>query len=738
MEFAPSAPRKKAKTATSGNTKELAFGAVVPASNCEKYSLKTGMYLVLLGADSNEGDQPATSYTFVVCPTESQAAALGSTVASATQPVLCPDDLRSFQVTKGSFRFITAVPLQLYRSGASIALANDGVQTRDDANPTLATTLSDWPHDRSWHEVIISHTARPTKKKDQAELNPDAQASMINGMIASIETVLYSKLKRTAPRPVPGDPNLYLVWHLAMAEKGLIKNRSHGQEILIVMSAYPIATVSAMDVALARRARGETRRARERAIRMQQEKETVDAIKKYVAKYAFDRGRATLNSVFRVCDPASKAKMMTYPAKDYGEDSAVWTSLVNDGDGGDRALTEDEMMQLCTEAHTYAASDRNAYKKVLQPKHIYLTDSNADMRVSHYFARDHISHFMPALETGIKNLLILKIAKIDMKGLPKLHNSQITDSLRRNLMLMIDEDPDILITHPEMICEVWSGDALAIDKLHNRTKAYRTDKNLPCLKAMHKTSPKELALASRTGVLHGANVPVRKRAFRGKVLIVDYSMTHGTASDCKRRVQQEHYEVHERMAVELLSAQRSSWAAAAATEHILRAGLDFMSFSSHVFSDIQRTGLTHILRRLDEQWSQSTGVESVTDLSDVPPAMPVHLMEQFVATVDDVSPYACFEGVHTYASWLDAFVDTITHADDEVDHCIVHVAIVRDETSQHAYTVAWQMSREQNLELLRTEMEHRAQAEGMDLSTANDNAFDDGGAMEEQFIDEEE
>ena len=57
-------------------------------------------------------------------------------------------------------------------------------------------------------------------------------------------------------------------------------------------------------------------------------------------------------------------------------------------------------MQLNSQAHTYASSERRACKKVLKQKHLYLTDDKATMRVANHFERDGIAQMMPALETG--------------------------------------------------------------------------------------------------------------------------------------------------------------------------------------------------------------------------------------------------------------------------------------------------------------------------------------------------
>ena len=712
---------------TSGSAKRrrasrirVRIGSVVHVQTppAHKHKLLYDKHLVVFSVTQPESDAHAT-VKFLVCETGSAADTVSELVSADSTEYVPPPSMITYSLTMNQLRHVFDPAIL------------DPTTVRDDAEVALPSLVAQaapsppdaqWYTNRQWHKVIISHTMRPTKKAHTAPLNPDAQATMINALVRSIPNAL-RKLRKSATRP-PGDPNMYLVWHLCMAEKGTIKGASHAQEVLIVMSAYPVAQCSAMDVALARRARGETRRQRERTLRMHQEEATVTALKKhYFKEYQFDRSRASLNSVIRVCELATEDRMKTYPAKDYGEDHAVYSSLHISGFDEERELTADEMLQLSTEAHTYAASERNAYKKVLQPKHVYLTDSNAEMRVSEYFAKNHWTHLMPSLETGIKNMLIEKVAKLDLKALPKLHTMHITDSLRRNLLLMIDADPTLLSDDPDIISEVWSGDREAVTKLQDATLEYRRRRHLPALAVLHKATPQQMREAVRTGTLNGTSVPVRMRPFNGRILIVDFAMTGGTASDIQRIAAEEHYEVRKKVSTHHLSVERASWGAAQVAEELMRSGLEFFTFSESSFEDIRNHAVEHVLQRVDEAFAKDTNMPvDPTDPNDVPAYIPHHLLHAFIDSIDDASPAATFVGVLTHGEWHDAFVDTTTHADDG-DQLTVHIAVVYNPVNMHAFTVAWQMSKTRNDGLLEMEVAHLVEEEDIDLHDTN--AYED-------------
>lgn len=593
-----------------------------------------------------------------------------------------------------------------------------------------------WPHNCVWHRVVISSTGRPTKKANKSRMPSDAQMTMVCAMIRAVKHTTHKRLAKSTTRP-PGDPNLYLLYDLAMSERGPQSGNAHFQNITVLMSAYPIAPIDPMELVLARRAVGLTQRDCERTIRDQQEKDTLNVWKTYLKALPFDKMCASMNWMVKTMDLENEVRHCVYSGKDYGEDWAVAASFVVDEDGNERTLTHNELMQVSSEAHTYASSERRAYKKVLKQKHLYLTDDNATMRIAAHFERNGVTQMMPALETGIKNMVLEQSAKIDFKGLPRLHNSMVTDSIRRNLLLIVDTDPTVLKNDPHIISEVWSGDCDAIAKLQERTDALRERKNLPSLKVLHNAWPGDLRTASVSGKLRVRDengqltdryieVPHRLKPWQAKVLIVDYNLRGGCASDAERIAKEEHCQVNTRVAPNLLSIASNSFAMAVAVEHVMRAGGEFYtSFNSAVFADVQSDPVAYVMRRLDDEWETDVGDRTQTSDADARD----HILSDdalctFVETIDDVPAATRFDGVMSFGEWSMCFADTLTMGDDEQE-CAVHVALVRTEATKHVFLCAWQVSQERNLELLAKEAEDAIADDEYDDVTDDDGSEDE-------------
>ena len=699
---------------------KLGASAFIQNAPSQTHRMVNNKWLVVIHIDA--ADDACT--TFAVCDTQSEANNIAAEVVSLQNAYICPPQVVTKTVKPHSFRFMVSDPAVFCHTVEGPTEASLAAAVRVDATKP-------WPDDRVWHKVIISDTVRPTKKNNMRPLNPDVQTTRIKAMVRAEPDVLYPMLAKSAPRP-PADPNLYLEWHLSMSEKGHIAFSSHKQTITILWSAYPVTPVPAMQLAMARRARGETRRIRERAIRMQQEKLTVDAYKMYTRLLPWDRSDSSLNTVIRVADLASENRMKTYASKDYGEDHCVHAGIKIDESGVERPHTHEELLALSEEAHVYAASDRNAYKKVLDAKHLYLSEANADMRVAAYRERNRRNHLMTALETEIKNMLIEKVAKLDLKGLPKIKESRVTESVRKNLMHMIEEDPRILIDDPDIICEVWSGDREAIRHLdaHDGISKYRSERNLPSLDLMHQQTPLQFAHALKVGRLGNDAIPMPRKAFDGRMLIVDYNLTGGCASDVARIAQQDNFDSRQHVSSHLLSIERTSYAAAAVAEHLLRAGNEFWSFSAPTYASIKNDCKDHIVSRFNEEFHLQLCA------SDCPAIMATQATEEFISTVvnsNEASPLCVFVGVLTYGTWRDAFVDSITHADDDSSERTVHIAAIRNDNNGHTFIVAWQLSRERNDSLLESEMRQCAEDAGVNLGddADADNAMDEAAAASE-------
>ena len=490
-----------------------------------------------------------------------------------------------------------------------------------------------------------------------------------------------------------------------------------------------------MEVTLARRAVGKTRRERERALRNQQEKPTLDAFKYYCKALPFDASRCSMNWLLNAMDLDSEERHRTYSSKDYGEEWAATASFIVDDEGNERPLTHDDLMALNAKAHTYAASERRAYKKVMNQKHLYLTDDNATMRIAAHFDRDGIGQMMPALETGIKNMVMEQSAKLDLKGLPRLHDSLITDSIRRNLLLIVDTDPQVLKMDANIMCEVWSGNADAVEILQERTKRYREARGLPSLLHLHRAWPGDLRAASRSGSLRvrdaegeltGENVtvPMRHKPWQARVLVVDYAVTSGGSSDAVRIAKEEHCDVRSKTAPNLLTVIKNTWALAVATEHVLRAGGEFFtSFTSTVYADVQRDPKTYVMRRLDDDWEGEVGDGLGTSEADVvDERLSAEGLDLFISTVQDVPIRSRFHGVVSFNEWTTTFMETLNMAEEDGDDLTVHVMLIRTDTTGHVFLCTWQVSKERNLELLKAEAEDEFNGEHED-----DNDEDAGG-----------
>jgi hypothetical protein len=157
---------------------------------------------------------------------------------------------------------------------------------------------------------------------------------------------------------------------------------------------------------------------------------------------------------------------------------------------------------------------------VLDQRRLVVSESDAMMRVIPYFEAQGIAHLKPALETGLKNMLLNDIATLDPKGLPKLTGERTTTySMRANLQMLLEYDPKCLQVDPFLICEVWSGDRDCLDALQTKTAAYRGD--LPSLVDLHRPTPAELRKALKAGTLNGVALPERSKPTQGSCVSCD-------------------------------------------------------------------------------------------------------------------------------------------------------------------------------------------------------------------------
>ena len=589
---------------------------------------------------------------------------------------------------------------------------NDGVA--EAGARTVAVVNAAWPSDRTFHKVILSCTGRPTKKANVRKPADEVQLTMVRRMVNSIPNVLYPVLRKGITRP-PGDVMMYIEYHLAMCELGDILGHAHLQEVVVLWSAYPVMQSSAMDAAAARRAVGQTKRNREKAMRNHAESPTIKAFKEYHKLYLFDRSQANLNWQVNACELSAEARVRCYPAKDWGEPHAAMSSLILDAGNQERSLNDEDMESLHQQAHMHASSERRGYRKVLKQKHLYMTDDNALLRVQDYFERFGLTKAMPALETGIKNMLLDNLARLDMKGLPKLQNSTVTDSIRRNLALIIDADPTILIDNPNIICTIWSGDEDAVTKLQEYTNEFRSKKNLPSLNTMHCARPAELRQAVVTGDLNGESMPMRPRPYQGTAVVIDYAAKGGAASDAERVIKQEHFTVISTISSHLVNVDTSTWAAVAIAEMCMRKGTQFDKITGVEHSDVTQTAKRHVMSRFNEIWRQrGMAADDTFGANDDSPTEPLSdsLMLEYMQAIDDPSPVAMFNGIMTYSEWYSIFTDTINMSDDTPDGIHVHIAIVYTEATKHAMVVCWRISKARNDELLRVDAEDAMAVQG--------------------------
>ena len=189
-------------------------------------------------------------------------------------------------------------------------------------------------------------------------------------------------------------------------------------------------------------------------------------------------------------------------------------------------------------------------------------------------------------------------------------------------------------------------------------------------------------------------------------------MTGGNASDVVRIAKQEHFECHEKTATYLITNEKTTWASAAVVEALMRAGLDLFTFNASAYDEIRANGKSHVLSRLNEIFAEFTGTASVLVEDDLPDTLPMDHLEHFIENIDDVSPAANYLGSLSFDEWQEAYVDTITHADDG-DFLAVHICIVHNPSNNHASVVAWQMSKDRNKRLLKEETEARQKMQNM-------------------------
>ena len=255
----------------------FALGAIAPTDDntCPKYNVRPNMYMVVVTVHDDH------KCSMVVCTSPTTAKAISDAVIHgsyvATQ--------REMEIGRGSLRHVTS-------SASAFADVSYANAIRSDASPS---PRGPWTPSatKTWRKSILSVTMRPYNKANTIPLDKDAALTLVRHMIDSVPAAVIHPLRKSTPRP-PGDEDIYLEWLLCSVELGTKAGNAHLQMVLIVWTALIEAAVSALEMAMARRAApGLTKRTRMLQIRNAKEKATTDAIKtRYLSQLVYDRSRA--------------------------------------------------------------------------------------------------------------------------------------------------------------------------------------------------------------------------------------------------------------------------------------------------------------------------------------------------------------------------------------------------------------------------------------------------------------
>ena len=537
-----------------------------------------------------------------------------------------------------------------------------------------------------WHYVGISTTMTPTQKKDTMKMPQEAQLTMVKAMVRQVDEKIYVHIDRHKPRP-PADPCLKLAWSLYTAEKGKLEN-AHIQAVDIFPSAYPQQEVSREEKAAARRAVGKTRWQRELQIRNFVEKPTTDAIAKLQAGLTYDKSRCGFNCKRNVFDMSDAAELKCYPSKDLDEDHFFCKSFVDQGSHS-TTLTSDELQKLCDQQKANAFRTLRSYKKVLDHKTMYLTDENVIQRVAHHFERQHIDHLMPAIETGVAQLIAMGQAKIDPKR--KVEGNNLAE--RHNALLMLELQPSLAETNANLVSFAFYGDRDSVKKHDAQNLVFGARIGLPSCADLHKLKLSQIKAGIMNGKLCGQKLPEPTKTVQGKGVIIDHCM-HGSESlDVQNVIKNEGFRLVTCMQ-NTDSAERTTFHVCTAAEFLAIKGSEFASASHNQYDSTRNDSVAMVLDVLEEH---GTAPRAITKDG---------ILEYMGLVANTFADNVKFHGVLLYSEWSELFADTINMAEDETSDRTVHIVIIMRTGKTHGFVTAWQTSRERNMLLYKAEAAH--------------------------------
>ena len=596
-------------------------------------------------------------------------------------------------------------------------IMSDGARRRNRRHPRLVAPPV--AMDAEDHLVGVSTTQTPTAKPNTIKISETEQVTMMKSIVRQLQHLLVDALKPSALRP-PADPNLMLEDGVYASEVGK-KKHGHGQYISIVRSKYAEIPIDRAAIAAARRAVGLTKVEREQKIRNARDKPTVDALEQYYRKAIFDSSTTTMKYKHNVFNLADREEMLTYVTKDLDEDHCLITSFTVQTDGVERKLTADELQSMCDRRRALNASSNRAYRKVLSQKHIYVNEVNLTQLMAHEAEKKRSVKVAAAWETHLNHGIADGRFKLD----PKLRLMDIAtpDALplpvRLNMLSLVDSHPKLVEKYPNYIAHAWMNVQDSVQKYADRAdvREIRDELKLPDLVKMHNMTSAAFRSGIRTGNLAGVSIGTPSRFSEGRALILDWANSLGHTDGASNTIESEHMQLRTET-TNTVNNTVNTYVMAVFVVLLIRAERHWFEIARTRLYEAKQDAVADVMETLDLDYDEVAVDPSLLQLNAA--AVDIYVKEKIDEKSHDSSNYL---GVLNYDEFQMQFTDSMNMPTANMNNIPMHIAVVFDDTSGHAFVVVWQISSARNQRMLESHIASDSNSEG-DYDMAVDNGDD--------------